>query len=444
MSDHRLPTVRVVVLNWNSAWFTSRCLRALERTDYPADRLQVVLVDNGSVDGSLEQLRRSFTDQRIIASGQNLGFAEGCNRGMRDRDGVDHVALVNNDAVVEPGWLRPLVDVLESDPTVGAASARLVLEPEFVAVDVDAEGPVTLVGASVDGLEVTGAVRYRGWRVVPALDWPLDITHVLDGAIGRLWLPAGPDACRVELHLAGRGRVTVRAGDESVVGCVPTRVTLAPGRGRVALLNGIGTSLNDRCEGFDLHYGEVDGGEVDGGEVDGGEVLGFCGGGALLRSRMLDQVGLFDPGMFAYYEDTDLSWRARRAGWRVVGVPDSVIHHAFGASAGTRARGFFYLDRRNWWLTAERNATPDQRAVVRATVRASVGRAVRANVFGRLRRGKRPRIALVGAWVRVCLDVAIERRRRSRHRETGQIGVRPTDRVLGRFQPRPAPRPPAP
>ena len=65
-------------------------------------------MDNGSIDGSLEQILDGFADLRIIENGRNLGFAEGCNRAMRDRVGVDHIALVNNDARVEPGWLRPL------------------------------------------------------------------------------------------------------------------------------------------------------------------------------------------------------------------------------------------------------------------------------------------------------------------------------------------------
>ena len=112
MAEDLDPYVRVVVLNWNSAWYTRRCLEALAATEYPADRVEVVLVDNGSVDGSLERLRDWFPDIRVVANGANLGFAEGCNRAMRDRDGVDAVALINNDAVPSPGWLRPLVDAL--------------------------------------------------------------------------------------------------------------------------------------------------------------------------------------------------------------------------------------------------------------------------------------------------------------------------------------------
>jgi GT2 family glycosyltransferase len=156
--------VRVVVLNWNAAWYTRRCLRALAATDYPPDRLEVVLVDNGSLDGSLPQLRWEFPGVRLLANGRNLGFAEGNNRALRDLDGIDFVALVNNDAVVEPGWLRPLVDALVADPRAGAAAARLLLEPAMVGLTVEAAGEVELSGVSLDGLDITGRVRCDGWE----------------------------------------------------------------------------------------------------------------------------------------------------------------------------------------------------------------------------------------------------------------------------------------
>ncbi len=435
------PFVRVVVLNWNSAWFTRRCVEALQRTEHPADHFEVVVVDNGSVDGSLERLRAWFPDLRIIANGANLGFAEGCNRGMRDRTGVDAVALINNDAVVDPGWLVPLVEALDGDPRIGAASACLVLEPGFIPIDVEAERTVTVRSVRTDGWDVTAAVRADGFEAVSDATWPLDVTRRLRHGRGRLWIPAAPGVRGVTIAFEGGGNVSATSGVETVGGPAGREITIAVSSERINLLNGIGTARNERCEGYDRHYGipEGESGEESEALVD---VEGVCGGAALLRSTMLDEVGLLDARLFAYYEDTDLSWRASRAGWRLVAVPRSRVAHAFGAAGGSRAPGFFHLDRRNWWLTAERNGTPEQRRVVRSEVRREVRTAVRANVAGRLRRRRPPSLLLVGAWARIIADHRIELARRD-HPSRGFPGVRATRSVLGRFQPRPRPGIPA-
>lgn len=438
MPNRPVPRVRVVVVNWNSAWFTRRCLRSLLRTRYPADRLEVVLVDNGSVDDSLERLRRNFPEVRVVATGLNLGFAEGCNRALRDRRGVDHVALVNSDAVVDPGWLLPLVEVLEEDPTVGAVATQLVLEPGFVPLDVHTAGPeVVLDRVLVDGLDVTGRVHPEGLRAVPALDWPLRVGWHLGGE-GRLWVPAPSRPVRVELRWLGGAEVEVTSPDGGRVTGTGS-IEVGVGDRRTELANGLGSALNELGEGYDVGFGQPWVG-------DGGpprEVTGFCGGGVLLRGAMLDEVGLFDPAFFAYYEDTDLSWRARRAGWRIVAAPGAVVHHAFGGSIGSRGPGFYFLDRRNWILTNLRNADPAGRRRVVSTAAGSMRRAMRINVVGRLRRGRRPSWTLVVTWARVVAASVAAAPRAVRSRRRSRIGVRPTDRVRSRFQPVGSPAPPA-
>lgn len=432
-----VPTVRVVVLNWNSAWFTRRCLRSLLATDYPVEQLEVVLVDNASSDGSADQLQREFPGVRLVRNEANLGFAEGCNRAMQDRRGVDYVALVNNDAEVEPGWLRPLVDALESDAAAGAAAARLVLEPGFVPVEVEADGEAVLVDVTVDGLDVTGRVQLAGFRGEAALDWPLDVTWRLSGS-GRMLVPAGPGASEIAVRLDGRGTVRLSTSAATVAGpAADNALRLVPGGDRVQLLNALGTGLNELGEGFDRGFGRPVAELPDDGPVDG-----FCGGGVLLRSAMLDDVGLFDPGYFAYYEDTDLSWRARRRGWAITAVGDAVIHHAFGGTAGSRSSGFVFLDRRNWILTSIRNATPGLRRKVLGHARTQSVRAFRANVFGRLRRGWRPRLRLTATWVRIWLGVLSSLPRVVRP-GSAPVGSAPVRRVRSLFQPAPRPRPPA-
>jgi hypothetical protein len=84
------------------------------------------------------------------------------------------------------------------------------------------------------------------------------------------------------------------------------------------------------------------------------ECFGPCGGAALYRRAMLDEIGLFDEDFFAYAEDADLAWRAQRAGWRCLYVPAARVYHAVSATAGEGSRfKSFMLSRNKVWLLAK-------------------------------------------------------------------------------------------
>jgi GT2 family glycosyltransferase len=84
------------------------------------------------------------------------------------------------------------------------------------------------------------------------------------------------------------------------------------------------------------------------------EVFGACGGAALYRTEMIDDVGGFDESFFAYLEDVDLAWRARTAGWRCLSVPRAVVLHDHSASFGNDSHQKLYLVGRNRvWLIAK-------------------------------------------------------------------------------------------
>ena len=115
------PSVWIVVLNWNGLTDTLVCLESLRRLDCAGHR--VVVVDNGSTDGSVEALRRENLPPTldIIETGRNLGYAGGNNLGIRhalDR-GADFIFLLNNDTTVDPRLLDELVDAAERHPEVG-------------------------------------------------------------------------------------------------------------------------------------------------------------------------------------------------------------------------------------------------------------------------------------------------------------------------------------
>jgi len=113
------------VLCWNNAQLIDRCVDALLATEWDGD-LEVVVVDNGSTDGSVEAWEARHPEVRLVQTGANLGFAGGVNRGLTDLDDLDAVALVNSDAFVEPGWLAPLAAALDADDRRGAACPKIL------------------------------------------------------------------------------------------------------------------------------------------------------------------------------------------------------------------------------------------------------------------------------------------------------------------------------
>jgi GT2 family glycosyltransferase/glycosyltransferase involved in cell wall biosynthesis len=121
-----LPTVSVIVVNYRGARDTITCLTAL-RNDlaYPADRLQVVCVENGSGDDSAALIRAEVPGITLVESATNLGFAGGCNLGARHATG-EVLALLNNDARPDPNWARAAVEVLRADPTVAAVASKVL------------------------------------------------------------------------------------------------------------------------------------------------------------------------------------------------------------------------------------------------------------------------------------------------------------------------------
>ena len=111
-------SVVAVVLNWSAEELTSECIDSLECSQY--SRLRILLIDNGSPDGSGERLHARFPTIPYLQMGRNLGYGVANNRGIEWAlaHGADYVLVVNNDAVVLPGAIGRLVDAAESGKDV--------------------------------------------------------------------------------------------------------------------------------------------------------------------------------------------------------------------------------------------------------------------------------------------------------------------------------------
>lgn len=150
MTSAARSSVALVVLNWNGCRDTDHCLKSLEMVTYP--NLSIILVDNGSMDGSVQYLRMKHPSVTVVALDANLGFTGGNNVGLKlasERD-FDLIGVLNNDTIVERGFLEPLVDELEARPD-GFVSPRITY--------LDPPDRVWFTSAGVD--ELTGIIVHR-------------------------------------------------------------------------------------------------------------------------------------------------------------------------------------------------------------------------------------------------------------------------------------------
>ena len=117
--------VSVVIVNYRGADDTIACLRAFDDISWPRDRLDLIVVDNASGDGSSARIRDAVPGAVVIDSPTNTGFAGGCNFGAARARG-EYLAFINNDARPDPGWIAAAVDVLDGDPGISSVASKVL------------------------------------------------------------------------------------------------------------------------------------------------------------------------------------------------------------------------------------------------------------------------------------------------------------------------------
>lgn len=309
MSQQR-KSVRVVIVNWRTPLLTERAARSLWPQLRAGDEL--VVVDNASAsadphDNSLDHLRRlgaklgSAGPARfgLVQARRNGGFGYGVNLGARNLR-QDALVLLNSDAYALEGFVDALTAPLGHD-LVEATTARLLLEGRWRLVDDGAEPPSPQAPGGVEAQTepTTGATHSTGSAQLRGLD-------------GGIWVS---DPSGVEL-INSTGNVVDACGNGY------DRSWLAPAKQ----------------------------------EHDSPEVFGICGGACAISARAWHQLNGMRQDLFMYYEDTDFSYRLRRAGYRVQYVRQAQARHAHAASSDSASEAFTTWNTRNRLRVAARYA----------------------------------------------------------------------------------------
>ncbi len=119
-------TISLIIVNYNGRKYLTDCLDSIRNSVFPFERMDVVMVDNASSDGSVKYVKSNYQWVSIIELDRNYGFAKANNIGVEHAKG-EYVVFLNNDTVVTPAWLDPLVDAMEKDRDIGMAGSKILL-----------------------------------------------------------------------------------------------------------------------------------------------------------------------------------------------------------------------------------------------------------------------------------------------------------------------------
>ena len=332
MSQQR-KSVRVVIVNWRTPLLTERAARSLWPQLQAGDEL--VVVDNASAsadlhDNSLDHLRRlgaqlgSAGPARfgLVQARRNGGFGYGVNLGARNLR-QDALVLLNSDAYALEGFVDALTAPLGHD-LVEATTARLLLEGRWRLVD---------DGAKPTSPQAPGAVGPDS-PDVGAPDSPSAVCPNSPSAV----CPNSPGVVEAQTEPTtgapqSTGSAQLRGLDGGLWVSDPNGVEL---------INSTG-NLVDACgNGYDRSWLAPAPQEH-----DSPEVFGICGGACAISARAWRQLGGMRQDLFMYYEDTDFSYRLRRAGYRVQYVRQAQARHAHAASSDSASAAFTTWNTRN-------------------------------------------------------------------------------------------------
>lgn len=145
------PKVAIVILNWNGRDYLEKFLPSVLASTWP--NFEVVIVDNASTDHSPDFVKEKFPAVNIIRLTQNFGYAKGYNEGLKQVI-ADYYVLLNSDVEVDAGWIEPVIALMESDTTIGAAQPKLLMYDDKTSFE--------YAGAAGGWLDVLGYPFARG------------------------------------------------------------------------------------------------------------------------------------------------------------------------------------------------------------------------------------------------------------------------------------------
>jgi GT2 family glycosyltransferase len=376
------PSISIITVNHNGLRFLKNLFISLLNLNYPEDKIQLMMVDNGSTDGSVAFVRNNFPEVEVLVLNKNCGYAGGNNEGFKHARG-QYIALINNDCIVDVDWLKAMVTTMnsgKSETKIGAVSSKVVFFYKYLVLDFfigneekfGQGGNSDIYNAKLSGFS-TGcsddnekdmlekSLKFlEGFHLQPDENKNGKFTYKLktkatlavpiptggDVTIGNNAVRHNTDKNKTFSHNTDKNNFTLSFDASSLNGSnrliigicgkeiqsvflneAPKNIVIELSRDlfylKKDIINSCGTEINKAFFSRDRGFNKIDEGQFDNVE----EIFSPSGSSLLINRQLLDEVGFYGKNFFTYYEDIDLFWRARLKGWKVLFTPYSVARH---------------------------------------------------------------------------------------------------------------------
>lgn len=380
MSQDSDPLISIITVNFNGRSFLGNLFNSILDLDYPSEKIQMIMVDNNSTDGSVEFVRKEFPRVEIVQLDKNRGYVGGNNEGFRRAEG-EYIALINNDCVVEKEWLREMLSIFtqsSDDSKIGAVGSKVLFYYKYLPLQLiigsadygefrtgsSSERPgaklqnVTIIDENNAGNrtgDLNRSIKYQEGFYPPESDEKGEIyRRTEDNAILAIPVPDTGSDLEVKFKVSSYtppDNLRIVVGEEILE---DIKILEEPRTVKIKIpwrlfyhcrdiINSCGIKINKSFYSRDRGFESFDVGQYN--RIE--EIFGLSGSSFMVSRKMLDDVGYFDKSFFTYYEDVDFFWRSKLAGWKNFFTPKSVVRHFHCGTGEEWSYNFTYYVVRN-------------------------------------------------------------------------------------------------
>ncbi len=359
MKKSQFPFVSIIILNYFGEKVIKNVINSLVNLNYPSGSFEIIVVDNNSQDKSLEileQLKTKLPNLTVMPLSKNLGFSRGNNVGIKVAKG-EYVALLNNDCVVSKNWLSNLVSTAQKNSKVFAVASKILLYQKYYELNVPISSDIEPFYSYVSK---SALYNFGGKRLYfnsylengslqaqipydPVSDTLLEIQMLIHykksptRKIKDIFSGLSKSITVKDYKIQKKDILFTLEIDLKSKISIGKSISKIQNAGIIPFQDGyardIGAIVRDRTQYYEYDEGQFD---------KETEVYAFCGAAVLLSKEGLDKIGLLDETFFMYYEDVEISERARLNGYQIIYSPKAEVRHIHALSSKEGSKFFIY------------------------------------------------------------------------------------------------------